>query len=1746
MMHRRISAFLAAAALGVAIAIPPRGYADDLDIYISPAGGGQEIIKPNVLLVLDTSDSMNVKVPNTGADKSDGATADDNSRLEEMRTAMVGLVQNLDNVNVGLMKFNGHRDPKNPGPVGGGYVATGGPVIFPIKDLDDSIFTVAGEAGAGAITLLTQVSASADDAEELLDASVTVTDFNINLGRRADVEITQYISASSDDGFQEFPTPGTVVINPSKPRGDRVVFARDDFIGLRFPGIDIPKDAVIGEATLSFVAQFTQTGITDTDVEIRGVLLTAGDISTFTDTDDLFKDLGPTTTAAVPWDIPAWNAGEAYVFGITTTPDLKDIVQELVEQADWAAGKPIAFRITDESVSDAGSERRAGKTFDHVDHDPTDADADGLPDNPASPRLHITHALPSEPETVGIRFEGVRVPQGVSITSAFIDFIAKDPTTITNEDPSSLTISVENVDDSAQFSAVAGDISGRSWTGSVAWTPDVVPPPDPEAETDDFTLSTVDVKSLVQTVVDKSYDSATDTGWCGGNAMSFRFTGAGQRVVHSFDSDPTKAPVLRMTFDQSGITAGQGCIVNSYVFQIAHIKDDATEQTNTSAVGLNGATLVANRGKNDPAKPEFVTGLRFLGVTLEPTDKILSAAIEMTASAPRSGPVTVTIEGEDDGDPLRFVNTATNITARARTAATVAWSPEDLSTEDVFETADISAIVQELIGHPDWASKQAMAFLISPETPGATLNGRRFYSFNSDVFKSPRLRVISRQFIGGTTGPKTVRQRLIELVEQQIFTLNRTPSIETLYEAARYWRGEAMEYGKLRCCTTDLDATFPDEMRYARVSHPGSYIGGTVMREAGCTDDNLNAVACASEFVADSPVYISPFENQECQNNYMIFLSDGGPTQNGAIAQVEALLPDEFLTGGACATDNTKGLNGRCGKDLLKYLKEGDQDDSDGPEVLTTVTTYTIGFNLGGADEDFMVELAAAGGGTFETASTAAQLTTVLTEIFSTILTATSSFASPALSVNAFNKLFTRDDVYFALFRPDTATRWNGNIKKFKICSDPDPDVCDLGEVIDADAESAVDEEDGTLLEGARSIWTIGFDDGPAIEKGGQGDQVPEFDGTAPDQRILYTDEGLAAVPSPAAELSEDAQKMTADTTGGNSYLTHANFREACATPDVTVLPGVDNTACDNLMLWMLGKHELNLDDTKRPAPLDDHRWSVHDPLHSSPIVVTYGAIDGDITTPPIDKLFVGSNDGYLHMINADDGTTEWSFVASEMLDVQQTLVTNADNTDHTYGLDLTPALHIADLDGDGKVEPEDDGTGDHVYLYVGMRRGGSSFYALEVTPNDGEITDNDVGLIEPKFLWRLSASAVLGSDTERLGQTWSRPQVVDIHFGTTGAAKTVLIFGGGYEPLLDDGFGTAPTGGSPNIGNAIFIVDPDDGSVIRWFSSDTDADIVVPKMDKSIVADVSTLDSDGDGLVDRVYVADMGGQIWRVDLGPTLSATDNGGTVVGRLAAISTAAADADPVGTLTDERRFMNAVDVVQVRDFEFTNAGNERYDLVTLTSGNRANPLNEDVQNRIYAIRDKFPDGMTDIDPPLGLADNYPRGGPTDPTDPISHTNTGDLVDVTLNLLVEGDDSQRDQVETALKDGFGWFIDLETSGEKGLSKPVILAGKLFVTTFVPAQNQDPCKAAEGEGKLYGLAVLSGEAVIDWDDLSTDLTKADRVLVLGSGIPSGAVPIFQEAGITLLIGTGGGAASVDPGVALPRIRSYWFEQDV
>jgi type IV pilus assembly protein PilY1 len=285
------------------------------------------------------------------------------------------------------------------------------------------------------------------------------------------------------------------------------------------------------------------------------------------------------------------------------------------------------------------------------------------------------------------------------------------------------------------------------------------------------------------------------------------------------------------------------------------------------------------------------------------------------------------------------------------------------------------------------------------------------------------------------------------------------------------------------------------------------------------------------------------------------------------------------------------------------------------------------------------------------------------------------------------------------------------------------------------------------------------------------------------------------------------------------------------------------------------------------------------------------------------------------------------------------------------------------------------------------MRRGGRFLYAFDVTDPTS-----------PSFLWKTSSAEV-----SVLGQTWSEPRVIKIK----GHSNPVIIMGAGYDTAED----TVPAGDT-SMGDAVVVLDAFNGSRVKVFDAP----------DRPVPADVSVVDSDYDGYIDRAYAVDLGGSIYRIDLEKTTvsgtsSAIDDWSIV--RLASLGTAG-----------ESKFFFAPDVVLTKS----------YSVVLIGSGDREKPLTESSQDYFYAV----------IDRQLGK-------GISDGFAPIERA---ELV---------SQDSYASSPEAK-----GCFMTLER-GEKVVNAPLTIAGVTYFGTNRPTPA-DPgtCSANLGEARSYQLPLV------------------------------------------------------------------------
>lgn len=612
------------------------------------------------------------------------------------------------------------------------------------------------------------------------------------------------------------------------------------------------------------------------------------------------------------------------------------------------------------------------------------------------------------------------------------------------------------------------------------------------------------------------------------------------------------------------------------------------------------------------------------------------------------------------------------------------------------------------------------------------------------------------------------------------------------------------------------------------------------------------------------------------------------------------------------------------------------------------------------------------------------------------------------------------------------------------------------------------------------------------------------------------------------------------------------------ATGTITaVASGAGSTAVANLINWVRGQD--NYQDENKNSLLTDVRASIHgDVLHSRPAVINYNRFGGDNDV----YVFYGANDGVFHAIKAgittDSGDTSgltpgqeaWGFVPTEFFSNLQRLRNNSPMISSSFKKPYFADGPIGTLTVDGDAVGTSGygklgGSADTVNLYIAMRRGGRFVYALDVNnPAD------------PKLLWKVSNSTTGFSE---LGQTWSEPKVVprDPALGCSfnGYSNPVVIFGAGYDPAVEDvdpatitaATSTSVTSSSVGIktrsmGRGIYVVDAITGQLVVSIGGTNSNGVnkTVSGMDYAIPSDATVIRNESGGCVNRAYVGDTGGNLWRLDFGATYNSASPGDWVtvtkiasIGTDAAISTSISSHNPLVT-TDLRKFLFPPDVVAQAGF----------DAVLIGSGDREHPFDATVVNRMYMFKDRG----NDLGPYTGTTRDDNGDGVVDhPTITESGTALLDVTNDCLQVTTGACSGTTVAAQSALLNSSdGWFITL-ASGEKVIGNAVALAGTVFFNTNQPSASAGggSCGSNLGIARQYEIAIADATA-------TTGSTAVNRykVNVAGGYLPSPvhAVVQFTDAD--------GNTETKDvvifgPNVVVPpqtpigtRYRKYWWKE--
>ena len=137
--------------------------------------------------------------------------------------------------------------------------------------------------------------------------------------------------------------------------------------------------------------------------------------------------------------------------------------------------------------------------------------------------------------------------------------------------------------------------------------------------------------------------------------------------------------------------------------------DDALEKKGKPKTNAKRLDLGSSKG-------DRLAGLRFAGVEIPAGARIVAAHVQLMAAKKATKPAALEIRGEAGADAAPFLIRPNDLSARAKTAAVVAWPvpvwPAKSAAGAAQQTPDLAAVVQEIVDASDWEAGHALAFFV--------------------------------------------------------------------------------------------------------------------------------------------------------------------------------------------------------------------------------------------------------------------------------------------------------------------------------------------------------------------------------------------------------------------------------------------------------------------------------------------------------------------------------------------------------------------------------------------------------------------------------------------------------------------------------------------------------------------------------------------------------------------------------------------------------------------------------------------------------------------------------------------------------------------------------------------------------------------------------------------------------------------------------------------------------------------------
>jgi len=726
-----------ASALCVSMFSP--SYADDTEIFFGQSEDAFET-NPNIIFVLDTSGSMT---------NTDGTNV---SRMNRMQNAMRLLLDQATNFNVGLMAFNG-RDG-------------GSAVRYPVGDLDTDASELCPNGICPSVTVFSRPTDPNDDATQQANQQVSVNDDFLVLGRATTETLNNTIGGTTPTAtFNDTDTANLITksFTASSSGQENLDFdfttdvfrwrtqqlqntwffesadLQESFLGYQFTNIDIPRNARIASASISFHLAGNQSG--DVSAFITGeqtaspgpfpneTLGNSGENGATTLTLEERFDVNNRTNQVVQWDnIPGTPENPADAGNTIVTPDMSSLVNELINLPSWEIGSNMSFLVTPSdsyiispdnvrTVFAGGAAENTRPvltiTFEELSADDllvqsTLIRATGHVDefqnqnslaywrntNNRAVRLFNVGAG-QNPRQVALRFGNTQIPKNAVIESAFLRFTVTDPrrTAPLNEPIEGWKLVGGPTDQVNQ------DIYNNNATYAVSDIP-----------------ITLNFRTELSANPEADQDTPLDERVQSPDLVSFEVSeaSASDRVIES----PNLADIIQPAIDLDDWQSGNTLSVHLSASGDYQDTEDAVINLRSPSIGnaTNRPRLEITYRLEEEAVDDgeinHIAGIRFRDVAVPPGATIESARLVMHAAAPTGEPGSLTIRGERTDNSRAFTANDNDIGGRTVTDASQTWALETWAAVGDQTSVNVDTIVQEITSQSAWCSGNSLTLLV--------------------------------------------------------------------------------------------------------------------------------------------------------------------------------------------------------------------------------------------------------------------------------------------------------------------------------------------------------------------------------------------------------------------------------------------------------------------------------------------------------------------------------------------------------------------------------------------------------------------------------------------------------------------------------------------------------------------------------------------------------------------------------------------------------------------------------------------------------------------------------------------------------------------------------------------------------------------------------------------------------------------------------------------------------------------------